>query len=591
MAGGALALGAALVAYAASRGWLPARGPRCFSWAISPRTCCAAAAGLNPMVSPAFFQSLSRSVAGGRNGEGRGGTALHLRPGVQPRLLRGAGAAPGEHEVWSFAVMQEALVPHFNLALAVPSALGLDQTMLAPEARILAPEDAEPRALARIVERLREAAVTHVVAAEPLSHPDLDLMLELAPARIAPLRLYLYRLRARGRDSSFRAQGRCGFWLETRGPPGGRGGGRERRNPGRSRRLGRGWTVSVDGTCGRLERTAERPSRHGPGAGSPPGGVRLPAPRARRRALPSARPARSSSSSCCWSGPAPASPPRSRGLTRPRSGRYDAPYTRAPTYLAIVAIIPARFGSTRLPGEASLRYPRQADDPARVRARARSRRGSIACSWPPTTSASRPRCARFGGEVVMTSAAHAAGTDRLAEVGRGRSKRRDRGERPGRRAPARPRRHRRRGGARSLGDPAVPLATLSLPLTSAEEMLSPAVVKVVIDGRGDALYFSRSPIPFVRSGAGDSGAAAAGGGPGARPQARGPLRLPPRGAPALRRPSPSPLELAEGLEQLRALHHGMRMRVVPRGGRGRRGRRHAGGPGARPRDPGRGDRR
>ena len=46
-----------------------------------------------------------------------------------------------------------------------------------------------------------------------------------------------------------------------------------------------------------------------------------------------------------------------------------------------------------------------------------------------------------------------------------------------------------------LADPALPMATLSLPLRSVDEMMAPSVVKVVTDARGDALYFSRSPVP------------------------------------------------------------------------------------------------
>ena len=53
------------------------------------------------------------------------------------------------------------------------------------------------------------------------------------------------------------------------------------------------------------------------------------------------------------------------------------------------------------------------------------------------------------------------------------------------------------------------MATLSLPLADVEEMLAPSVVKVVADARGDALYFSRSPIPHVRLGRGRRPARAA----------------------------------------------------------------------------------
>jgi 3-deoxy-manno-octulosonate cytidylyltransferase (CMP-KDO synthetase) len=114
-----------------------------------------------------------------------------------------------------------------------------------------------------------------------------------------------------------------------------------------------------------------------------------------------------------------------------------------------------------------------------------------------------------------------------------------------------------------LGGEGVEMATVSVPLTHPDELADAAVVKVVTDHRGDALYFSRSPVPFVR-------------------EARSPLEA---AEVVLRRGlarrhvglyvytrgtllrlaalAPAPLEEAEGLEQLRALHHGIRIRVVP----------------------------
>ena len=169
----------------------------------------------------------------------------------------------------------------------------------------------------------------------------------------------------------------------------------------------------------------------------------------------------------------------------------------------------------------------------------------------------------FGGEAMMTSPHHPTGTDRLAEAG-GRLRAEVvvnvQGDEP-------------------LLDPhwidvavaplvddgQVGMATLSLPLRTVEEMLAPAVVKVVTDGHGDALYFSRSPIPHVRQGPeGDARRAAA------QAVERG-LARKHVGLYVYRRETllriaslaPVPLEEAEGLEQLRALHHGIKIRVVP----------------------------
>lgn len=94
------------------------------------------------------------------------------------------------------------------------------------------------------------------------------------------------------------------------------------------------------------------------------------------------------------------------------------------------------------------------------------------------------------------------------------------------------------------------MATLATP-AAAGDLHDPDTVKVVLDRRGHALYFSRAPIPFPRN---------------------------PDGAPALRHLglygyrretllrlaglSPTPLERSESLEQLRALEHGVRIRVL-----------------------------
>jgi 3-deoxy-manno-octulosonate cytidylyltransferase (CMP-KDO synthetase) len=176
--------------------------------------------------------------------------------------------------------------------------------------------------------------------------------------------------------------------------------------------------------------------------------------------------------------------------------------------------------------------------------------------------------AGFGGEAVMTSTRHATGTDRLAEAVLQTDAEvvvNVQGDEPlvdpaGIEAALRP----------LAEDPAVAMSTLSLPLTDVEEMLSPAVVKVVADGAGDALYFSRSPIPHVRQGPdGDTSRAAA------QAVARG-LARKHVGLYVYRRETllliaslaPVPLEEAEGLEQLRALHHGIKIRVVPVAGGG-----------------------
>jgi len=235
--------------------------------------------------------------------------------------------------------------------------------------------------------------------------------------------------------------------------------------------------------------------------------------------------------------------------------------------LAIVAIIPARFASSRLPGK-PLSEIHGKTMIERVYERARAAR-EVSRVVVATDDERIARVVRgFGGEAVMTSPDHPSGTDRLAEAARGIEAEvivNVQGDEPmldpaGIDAVARA----------LLDDPALPMATLSLPLRRVEEMLASSVVKVVADADGNALYFSRSPIPHVRLGASSDARAAA------EAAVASGLARKHVGLYAYRREAlllfaslpPAPLEKAEGLEQLRALHHGMRIRVVPVDGEG-----------------------
>ncbi len=235
--------------------------------------------------------------------------------------------------------------------------------------------------------------------------------------------------------------------------------------------------------------------------------------------------------------------------------------------MAIVAIIPARFASTRLPGKPlSDIHGKTMIQRVYERARAARRPERVLVATDDERIAAVVR--GFGGEAVLTSPGHATGTDRLAEAAAGIDAQivvNVQGDEP-MLDPA---------GVDAavealLADPGLPMSTLSLPLLSADEMLAPSVVKVVTDAGGDALYFSRAPIPHVRLGASCDPRASA-----AEAVARG-LARKHVGLYAFRREAllrfatlpRSPLEDAEGLEQLRALHHGLRIRVVPVDGDG-----------------------
>jgi 3-deoxy-manno-octulosonate cytidylyltransferase (CMP-KDO synthetase) len=167
----------------------------------------------------------------------------------------------------------------------------------------------------------------------------------------------------------------------------------------------------------------------------------------------------------------------------------------------------------------------------------------------------------FGGEVVMTSSACRTGTDRVAEAARGIDA--DpivnlQGDEP-----VFPVELVSRMADMAVRSPAVDIVTACHPIDEPEEMANPHAVKVVMDGNGRALYFSRSPIPYRAANAwpGEKTGAGKGGDP---------LGYRHIGIYVFRRAAlfrftglpRAPLESLEGLEQLRALEHGMHVQVV-----------------------------
>jgi len=223
----------------------------------------------------------------------------------------------------------------------------------------------------------------------------------------------------------------------------------------------------------------------------------------------------------------------------------------------VAVVIPARYASTRLPGKPVLEVAREVT--GRYIVQHVYERASLARSVDAVIVATDDeRIARavreFGGEVRMTSPSHPSGTDRVAEVAAGLDA--DvivnvQGDEP----EIRPEQVEQ--VARLLiDDRSASMGTLACPVASPDELRDPNVVKVVVDGRGNALYFSRSPIPFFRDFDGPLDEAPAQ--PlhhlGIYSYRRGFL-LKYAGMP------PSPLEQAEKLEQLRALSAGHHIRV------------------------------
>jgi 3-deoxy-manno-octulosonate cytidylyltransferase (CMP-KDO synthetase) len=224
--------------------------------------------------------------------------------------------------------------------------------------------------------------------------------------------------------------------------------------------------------------------------------------------------------------------------------------------MQFTVIIPARLASTRLPNKplADLGGKPMIVRVAERAALSGAARIVVATDHPDIAAA----CAAHGIEACMTRADHPSGTDRIAEVAHALKLAPDavvvnlQGDEP-------------------LIDPSllaacaarisstVPMATCAHPISDAADVFNPNVVKVVLNGAGNALYFSRAAIPWDRDGFAASQRAL--------PQGYAPLRhiglyaysnafL--QAYPTL---APAPIEATEALEQLRVLWHGVPIAV------------------------------
>ena len=226
--------------------------------------------------------------------------------------------------------------------------------------------------------------------------------------------------------------------------------------------------------------------------------------------------------------------------------------------MSFKVVIPARYGSTRLPATAIASL---AGRPMIQWVVDAARRSAAAAVLVATDDARVAEVVEPRDCVVMTRADHVSGTDRIAEVAQQRgwgdadivvNVQGDEPQLP----PALI----DQVAALLARDARADLATLSTPIGSLQEFLDPNVVKVVTAGDGAALYFSRAPIPWHRDGAPQgltSQTSVAG--------AQRHLGIYAYRVASLRQMTalpPSSLETTEKLEQLRALQSGMRILVA-----------------------------
>jgi len=162
----------------------------------------------------------------------------------------------------------------------------------------------------------------------------------------------------------------------------------------------------------------------------------------------------------------------------------------------VVALIPARYGSTRFPGK-PLALLRGKPMIQHVYEQTRLVRGLARVIVATDDERIAQTVRGFGGEVMMTSADHPTGTDRLAEAAQRLEAEvivNVQGD-----LPFFPATMVEDAVAVLTGSASAAMSTVKTPITDLAEWHNPNVVKVVTDREGYALYFSRSPIPFERS--------------------------------------------------------------------------------------------
>lgn len=217
-------------------------------------------------------------------------------------------------------------------------------------------------------------------------------------------------------------------------------------------------------------------------------------------------------------------------------------------YKGVIGMIPARFGSTRLPGKALRNI---VNKPMIQRVYERCLLASILDSVYVVTDDQRiaDTIESVGGKAILTSSDHLSGTDRLAEAAMSIDA--DiivniQGDQPFIdplmiEEAVQP----------LLEDPAIEMSTVMHPISRPEALSDSSVVKVVVDNAGFGLYFSRSLIPFPRQNIPHKVYEHVG-----LYVYRKPFLLTFAGLP------PSIMEQVESLEQLRALENGYRIKVV-----------------------------
>lgn len=224
--------------------------------------------------------------------------------------------------------------------------------------------------------------------------------------------------------------------------------------------------------------------------------------------------------------------------------------------MKIIGIIPARYASTRFPGKPLIDIGGKSMI-QRVYEQAKKTSSLSAVVVATDDARIENHVKSFGGEVVMTSEAHQSGTDRCFEAIQKFSSNADiviniQGDEPF----IQP--EQIDLVASCFDTQEVQIATLVKKITAEQDLFNVNIPKVVLNTKGDAIYFSRQTIPFIRSKETYEWLVS-----NTFYKHIGIYAYRTQILAQITRLNPSSLELAEGLEQLRWLENGYSIRTKP----------------------------